>query len=72
MIIHQCTGCAKLVINRIAADDGVAELFALFEGSCEPAAAFQADLDGAGIAILTARDRDLLRQRLLGNRLARA
>jgi RNHCP domain len=67
MIIHQCTACEKVVINRIAADDSAAALLVLFEGSYETSAAFQAELDTSGVSILTAHDSDLVRRRLFGN-----
>ncbi len=67
MIIHQCSRCMKLVINRIAADDSTSELQALFERSCEPSAEFLADLSRAGIVLLTALDRALVQRRLLGS-----
>jgi hypothetical protein len=66
MIIHRCSRCGQLVINRIAADDSVSELLALFERSSEPAALCLADLNRAGIVLLTALDRALVQQRLLG------
>jgi DNA-directed RNA polymerase subunit RPC12/RpoP len=34
MLVHQCTGCGKLSINRIAADDDVETILAVFEQSC--------------------------------------
>jgi hypothetical protein len=67
MIIHQCNRCKKLAINRIAADDIVGDLLALFERSCEPSVSFLADLARAGITLLTARDRGLVQRRLWGN-----
>lgn len=67
MLIHQCTGCGTLVINRIAADDSAVAILALYEASYAPTAAFQAKLDDCGVSILTARDGDLVRRRLFGN-----
>jgi len=67
MIIHQCSVCPKVVINRIAADDSAAALIELFEASCASSAALQAELGSIGVAILTARDGDLVRRRLFGN-----
>ncbi|NTU86010.1 MAG: RNHCP domain-containing protein [Chloroflexales bacterium] len=67
MLVHRCTGCGKLAINRVAADDSAAEILALFERSRAPGPGFQAELDLLGIAILTARDGDLVRRRLFGN-----
>jgi len=66
MIIHRCTVCPKIVINRIAADDSAAALFELFEDSCASSAALQAELGSIGVSILTARDANLVRRRLFG------
>jgi hypothetical protein len=55
MLIHQCTVCPKVVINRIAE-------------SCDSSAAFQAKLETAGVSMLTAGDGDLVRRRLFGNK----
>jgi hypothetical protein len=66
MIIHQCTVCLKVVINRIAADDSAAAIFELFEESFDSSAAFKAQLDSIGVSILTAGDSDLVRRRLFG------
>ena len=66
MIIHQCTRCEKLSINRIAADDSTNDLLELFERSCEPSALFLADLTSSGIVLLTHGDRELVQWRLFG------
>jgi hypothetical protein len=66
MIIHRCSVCAKLVINRIAADDSDAALLDLFEDSCAPSAALEAELAATGVAPLTPADRDLVWRRLFG------
>ena len=67
MLIHQCTACETVVINRIAGDDSAVAIMALFESSYEPNAEFQAQLDDSGVSILTAHDDDLVRKRLFGN-----
>ena len=67
MIIHQCTRCEKLAINRIAADDSTDDLLALFERSCAPSSLFFDQLTGSGIILLTDRDRELVQRRLFGN-----
>ena len=72
MIIHRCTVCAKVVINRIAADDSDAALVELFEDTCIPSAAFQAELEAMGVSLLVAREGDLVRRRLFGTRTAPA
>jgi RNHCP domain-containing protein len=68
MVVHQCTRCAAIVLNRIAADDSAAALLALYEESYSIGAAFQANLAASGISILTAHDSDLVRRRLYGQR----
>ena len=68
MLIHQCTACETVVINRIAADDSAVAILALFETSYQTSAAFRAKLDESGVFILTGNDRDLVRRRLYGNR----
>src|SRR4051812_18681874 len=60
MLIHRCTDCGHLAINRIAADDDSVGLFAVFEESCAAPTAMQADIVRAGIAILTTQDHELL------------
>ena len=67
MLIHQCTACETLVINRIAADDSAVAILAIFESSHEPNDAFHTELDDSGVSILTAHDNDLVRRRLFGN-----
>jgi RNHCP domain len=67
MLIHECSACKKVVINRIAADDNAAALLALFEDSYGTDVAFRAALDSSGVSILTAHDRDLVRKRLFGS-----
>jgi hypothetical protein len=66
MLIHQCTACETVVINRIAADDSAVAILALFGDSHEPTAAFQAKLDSSGVSMLTAHEHDLVRRRLFG------
>jgi len=67
MVIHRCTVCAKVAVNRIAADDSAAALLELFAASCGQAAELQAELAGMGILMLTADDGGLVRRRLFGN-----
>lgn len=70
MIIHRCDGCGALVMNRVAADDLAADLLALLEVACDSEPALHTDLAQAGISMLTPRDRDLVRRRLFGSRVA--
>ncbi|GAB4207337.1 MAG: hypothetical protein OHK0022_35460 [Roseiflexaceae bacterium] len=62
MIIHRCTGCDILVINRIAADDCAKTLFELFEHS----AIDHAELAGDELVPLGPREGALVYRRLFG------
>lgn len=66
MVVHRCTVCAKVVANRIAADDSDAALLEVFAGGGELDAAARAELADAGVALLTDGDRALVRRRLYG------
>jgi hypothetical protein len=67
MLIHRCTGCDTLVINRIAADDSTCALLETFDGSHALDAVVRAELDRVGVTLLTVRDRDLVWRRLFGD-----
>jgi hypothetical protein len=67
MLIHRCTVCAKIAINRIAADDSAPAIFEMFEDSSHSSVPNQADLDDMGVSMLSACDIDLVRRRLFGN-----
>ncbi|HEX6291111.1 MAG TPA: RNHCP domain-containing protein [Herpetosiphonaceae bacterium] len=69
MLIHRCTGCATIVINRIAGDDSAAAIIELFDDSCASLAGIRADLAMRGVCALATADRDLVRRRLFGERL---
>jgi RNHCP domain len=66
MVVHQCIACETIILNRIAADDSAASLLEIYESSYAGGVALQAVLHNSGVAILTARDRDLVRRRLYG------
>jgi hypothetical protein len=70
MLIHRCTVCGKLVINRIAADDDVALLSALCKLPDTDQAELRPELQAMDVRMLSARDMPLVHQRLLGNRSA--
>lgn len=67
MLVHRCTGCARHVINRIAADDDADAILAVFDASLVMGAAQSAELALQGIAPLGGAEGDLLRRRLFGN-----
>ena len=66
MLIHRCSGCAKIVINRIGGDDSTAAIFEIFDSSCDSDVLLYAELDPSGVSLLTADDRDLVQRRLFG------
>ena len=66
MLIHRCTVCAKLVINRIAADDSASLILALLAASSELAEESRAELERMGVSALAAADSELVRRRLFG------
>jgi hypothetical protein len=66
MLIHRCTICAKVAINRIAADDSATAILQIFDGSAQTSADCQAELDRMGVSILLTGDVDLVWERLFG------
>lgn len=66
MLIHRCSGCDVIVINRIAGDDSPATLLEIFDDSCTPSIELKEELESTGVSILIANDRDLVQRRLFG------
>ena len=62
MIIHECSQCAKVSINRIAADDTNEGVLNLFELSVRMGSRF----DKEGIYVLQEADRQEVRTQLFG------
>ncbi len=67
MLVHMCTGCASIVINRIAADDSSAAILEVFDSSASAGEPALPGLASSDAAILTWSDRDLVRKRLFGD-----
>lgn len=67
MLIHRCTACDVIVINRIAADDSPATLLEIFDASCIAADTTASELNSKGVAMLLAGDRGLVQRRLFGH-----
>jgi RNHCP domain len=67
MLIHLCTECENLSINRIAADDDPQNIFTIFEESFRLEVLTQARLDVCNINILDVMDRDTVLVRLFGH-----
>jgi len=66
MLVHQCTGCGKLSINRIAADDIADYVFEVYEGSLRLAPQMREQMRESGIDSLVEQDEPLVRLRLFG------
>jgi hypothetical protein len=68
MLIHRCTICVKVAINRIAADDCATAIMQIFDSSVQTSATCQDELDHMGVSLLLTGDVDLVSERLFGKR----
>jgi hypothetical protein len=66
MLIHLCTECGRLSINRIAADDDPQNVLEVFESSFQLSVSMQTRLDADGIRALDAMDINIIRAQLFG------
>lgn len=66
MLVHQCTGCGKLSLNRLAADDDVGRVMEIFEASFGLGTSLCTLLAEEGILLLGADDRAGVEQQLFG------
>ena len=66
MLIHLCTKCGKLSINRIAADDLKERILAVFIQTVELDHETRRQLDRQGIHLLQSCDLEMVTARLLG------
>ncbi len=66
MLIHLCTECASLSINRIAADDVAENIFRVFEANLELDAGLRERLRFEGIRLLQMADNEAVRSQLFG------
>jgi hypothetical protein len=66
MLVHQCQDCGRVSINRIAADDNVAAVLEIFEGSRQLDLNLMLVLTRSGISILEAGHQLLVHEQLLG------
>jgi RNHCP domain len=66
MLIHECTDCQTLSINRIAADDDSATVLAIFESSLTFNPRVQARCQEYGIVILNSADHEIVQVQLYG------
>ena len=66
MLIHHCTGCGKVSINRIAADDDAALAYQIFTRSVELSVEEKLLLDSQGILLLGLSDLTAVYSQLFG------
>ena len=66
MLIHRCSECGKLSINRIAADDLLERLIEIFHASSGFDAATQHQLAASGIHLLQGEDAKVFMSQLQG------
>ncbi len=66
MVIHLCSSCQKLSINRIARDDDEQQLVHVFEQSFVLGESIKNRLKTSGIYLLERTDSDALRRQLFG------
>jgi hypothetical protein len=67
MLVHRCTNCNRLSINRVAADDDPMKLLAVFKNSSPEMHQIQHICQEQGILLLRRSDRSIVHTRLFGN-----
>ena len=68
MLIHQCTDCKTLSINRIAADDDLGRIMEIFQESLQSEQMIHALCQEYGIVMLKTEDSKLVYTQLYGHR----
>ena len=66
MLVHRCTRCGALSLNRMAADDFVAGAWEVFEAAPALEAEVAAEAGAAGIELLGAQAEAVVRAQLFG------
>ncbi|MGE5224902.1 MAG: RNHCP domain-containing protein [Omnitrophica WOR_2 bacterium] len=66
MLIHLCTGCGKVSINRIAADDSSVAIYQVYTGSFDMNPTLLENLISSGIQPLRLEDKEMVRTQLFG------
>ncbi len=66
MLIHRCTGCGKLSINRIAADDDAAMIYQIFNRSVALTVKWKNIILDEGIRLLGTADLTVVYSQLFG------
>ena len=66
MLVHLCTDCGSVSINRSAADDDAETILAIFENSQHLDGQTRTQIQAGGIQVLEASDASIVRARLFG------
>lgn len=66
MLVHRCTGCGQISINRIAADDVPETILEIFYTSLQLEPGLRASICQNGIQPLEQNDLEVVRARLFG------
>lgn len=67
MLLHQCSECGAVSINRLAADDDIDTLIEVYESSLEISVKTKTCLEEMGIHLLDAGDIKIIRSQLLAS-----
>jgi len=68
MLIHECSQCRKISLNRISGDDSSEEILSLFELSREISSEKGKELEKRGIYVCKEKDREEITAQLFGNK----
>lgn len=66
MLVHECTECGTLSINRIAADDDPENILTIFQDSFLYGAQTRQQCEGQGIRMLGTEANELVYKQLYG------
>lgn len=69
MLIHECHGCHKISINRIAGDDNPEKILEILTTSQNLNQDIKNELEQSGIRLLTDTDLTEIKTQLFGNKL---
>lgn len=66
MLIHRCSECSKVSINRIATDDNNSELESVLRNSSEINSSMRVELENMGIHLLQSKEAHIVTEQLFG------
>jgi len=67
MLIHDCMGCEKISINRLAADDGEALILQIYSTTCTMSEQTREMLQQQGIYVAGESDQETIHRQLFGS-----